>query len=74
MKKTKNFLRIMRIAAGVAVFLLFALYALVIGFDLIDIYKALVATWPVAAVAFVCYAVFSISEDFVNNRILRPHI
>lgn len=74
MKQTKKFLRVLRIAAGVAVFLLIALYALVIGFDLIGIYKAMVAAWPVAVVAFVCYAVFSLGEDFVNNRILRPHL
>ena len=73
MKHTKKFLGIMRIAFGIAAFLVVALCAIAIGIDLSGFYKALEAAWPYAAAVFGCYIVFSLAEDFINNRMLRPH-
>lgn len=73
MKHTKKFLGIMRIVTGFGAFLVVALCAIAIGIDLSGFYKALEAAWPYAAAVFGCYFVFSLIEDFVNNRILRPH-
>ncbi len=73
MKHIKRLLGIMRIAFGIAVFLIFVLCALAIGADLGGFYKAVETAWPYAAAIFGCYFAFSLVEDFVNNRMLRPH-
>lgn len=74
MKQTKKFLSILRIAFGIVILILITLCAFIIGLDLTNIYSALIAAWPFAAVIIACYVIFSLSEDYVNSRILRPHV
>jgi len=73
MKRTKKILGILRMASGIGVVLLFVLCALVIGMDMTAVLNVLVSSWPFAAAIFVGYMFFSLGEDFVNNRLSRPH-
>ena len=72
--KTRRAIYVMRIAAQCATILALTLIALVFccGWDTLC---ALIAKyWYLPASIITLYAVFTLSEDYLNNRVLTPHM
>lgn len=72
MKQAKKFLHILRVAAEITAFLLIALCAFIICSDKVILMNALMSLRPLGVCVIVGYVVFSLGEDYINNRILRP--
>lgn len=72
MKQTKRFLSVLRMAAEIAAILLIVVCVAAVCMDAIGILNFVLKLWPYVTMVFVAYIMISLSEDFVNNRILRP--
>lgn len=73
MKKTKKILFVLRLATEVVAFLLVFVGVAALLFGQTAVYAALVSLWPLVLAVFIGYVIFSFGEDYVNDRILKPH-
>lgn len=72
MKQTKRFLSVLRMAAEIAAILLIVVCVSAVCMDATLVVNLILKLWPYSVMVFVAYIMLSLSEDFVNNRILRP--
>lgn len=73
MKQTKRILFVLRLATEIVAFLLVFVGVAALLFGQTAVYAALVSLWPLVAAVFIGYVLFSFGEDYVNDRILKPH-
>ncbi len=72
MKQTKRFLSVLRIASEIVAVLLIVVCVSAVCMDASGVLNAVIKLWPYGVFVIAAYMLFSLGEDFVNNRILRP--